>query len=432
MSLHLLRHKDSSIYYYNRRIPKGLTELHEGKSREYFSLNTKDKRIAEVLARQWDVSFDKKWALHLNKVTTLPNISTPLDIPIEVSEVLTESKLKEILSQLLATHQSTSTQDNSNKQSQLDSARYTLDEAFESWKIQKTRPDSTTKEWESTIVLFKEMHGDIPVVEITKAHIAKFRDSFLLKNNKAATVRKRLAGIKSILNMAVDYGKIDYNPALGINVARTPMDNLRQEYELSDLKVIFSCPIYTENYRPDHIGEAAYWVPLIALCTGARLKEILQLTPKDIIRDNATGIYFFDFHNRGEGNSLKTRVSLRQVPVHNKLLKLGLLDYLKGLNGSPKLFPKVTSSNSYSQWWARYTRRIGVWVENSKVFHSFRHTFISTARACGIPEDYRGILEGHSTGKGSAKDYGMYSLESKNKWLQKIHYKGLDLSHIIK
>lgn len=309
---------------------------------------------------------------------------------------------------------------------------YSLDNAFDSWVLQKKRPEASIKEWRSTLVLFKSLHGDIPVAEISKAHIAEFRDYFLKLNLKADTVRKRLTAISSVLKMAVDNDAINFNPALSIKVAKNPMDNQRMEYSLENLRTIFSSPIFTSTLRPKFIGEAAYWVPLIALFTGARQDEILQLTPADIIKDEPTNSYYFDFNTRSEGKSLKTAVSLRQTPIHKELIKIGLLDYHETIKNEAKLFPRVSSANSFSSWWTKYSAEIGVWVIKSKVFHSFRHNFITASRSSGIPEDYRAVIEGHTAGKGAAYDYGTYTLDSKNKWLQKLKFKGLDLSHLYK
>ena len=51
--------------------------------------------------------------------------------------------------------------------------------------------------------------------------------------------------------------------------------------------------------------EAAYWLPLLALYTGARLEELGQLRKKDIKESN--GIWYINITDEAEGASLKTR-----------------------------------------------------------------------------------------------------------------------------
>ena len=75
-----------------------------------------------------------------------------------------------------------------------------------------------------------------------------------------------------------------------------------------------------------------YWVVNIAAYTGARLREIVQLTINDLeLKDN---IWCFSFNKRN-GEKIKNLSSCRHVPVHPKLLEFGLLDYLASCQQNP-------------------------------------------------------------------------------------------------
>jgi len=65
------------------------------------------------------------------------------------------------------------------------------------------------------------------------------------------------------------------------------------------------------------------------------------------------------------------------------------------------------------------------------VFHSFRHSFKDACRECGIEEAIHDALTGHSGG-GVGRSYGgqMYPLPPLIKAMEKLKYKGLDLSHL--
>ena len=53
--------------------------------------------------------------------------------------------------------------------------------------------------------------------------------------------------------------------------------------------------IFTHGDRPKAgRGEASFWLPLMALFTGARLNELAPLTAADVKTDVATGIVFID------------------------------------------------------------------------------------------------------------------------------------------
>ena len=100
----------------------------------------------------------------------------------------------------------------------------------------------------------------------------------------------------------------------------------------------------------------------------------------------------------------------RKVPVHPELIRLGILDYLKGaVKRSPLpgdagwLFPvtdrshKVCNqSSAWGAWMGRYLTQCGIQTD-TLTFDSFRHTFKHFCRAAGIPEDHQDAMTGHTT-----------------------------------
>ena len=85
-----------------------------------------------------------------------------------------------------------------------------------------------------------------------------------------------------------------------------------------------------------------YWVPLIALFTGARLAEILQLVSDDIRQEE--NIWIFDINEEGDDEKhVKTERSKRLVPIHSTLIKLGFIKFVEHRKKtSSKLFPEET------------------------------------------------------------------------------------------
>jgi hypothetical protein len=78
-------------------------------------------------------------------------------------------------------------------------------------------------------------------------------------------------------------------------------------FEIADLQVIFKTPVFTVGERPKGgKGEASFWLPLLALFTGARLGELSSLRASDVARDDAIGAISF-YVNPKAGKSLKTR-----------------------------------------------------------------------------------------------------------------------------
>jgi integrase len=142
-------------------------------------------------------------------------------------------------------------------------------------------------------------------------------------------------------------------------------------------------------------------VPLIALYSGMRLGEILQLLKLDVREEN--GIWYFDV-NKGDcddGKSLKTASSKRRVPLHRVLLDLGFVDYVNSGHQSGRIFPEIKKgsdgyhSHHFSKWWGRFAGHVG-FKSSRTAFHSFRHNFLDALRAAETPEYINKALAGHA------------------------------------
>lgn len=144
------------------------------------------------------------------------------------------------------------------------------------------------------------------------------------------------------------------------------------------------------------------WGPLIGLYTGARLNEICQLEVADI--KMIDGIWCFDFNDEGEGKSLKNTASRRVVPIHDRLLELGILERLETLRlrGVTRFFPEFefTSKEGYGRalgrWFnERFLVQLGI-KSKDLVFHSFRHTMVTRLLQAGIEENLVKAIVGHT------------------------------------
>jgi len=145
----------------------------------------------------------------------------------------------------------------------------------------------------------------------------------------------------------------------------------------------------------------------IAQYTGMRLSEICQLHADDIIKSE--DIWCISV-NKNEGKVLKTESSRRVIPIHGAILDEGFLDFVPKegrLFPSAKADGKANAGRLVSRWFTRYRREMGITSER-KVFHSFRHTFVTAAREVMSEETYTKIT-GHSTGKVN-RGYGKISI----------------------
>lgn len=167
----------------------------------------------------------------------------------------------------------------------------------------------------------------------------------------------------------------------------------REPYTPQDLKRIFEHDFFRQT---QHQHPYQYWIPHIALFTGARINEIAQLYLDDI--DQFEGYWAFHFcaitgdvddgstNVRRPDMRRKTGASARLTPIHPKLIELGLLAFRDSVRAEKhqRLFPELPYSTKggygtrASRWYMEEFLRPKVGITNpSKVFHSFRHTVIT-------------------------------------------------------
>ncbi len=254
-------------------------------------------------------------------------------------------------------------------------------------------------------------------------------------------INKQLGALSAVLEWAAQNGHFDSlpnwsNPTVGVK----PQDRKRKErrlsYDISDLNLIFGFPVFASGERPlGGGGEAAKWLPLLALFSGARLEELGQLRTTDVGREGE--ISFIDINTHDDGKRVKNCHSRRKVPIHPQLVALGFLDYVeeRRLQDDSRLFPELRPDDhgqvtgNWSRWWGRYARRNGL-TDVRKVFHSFRHTFKSACREAALGKEIHDAITGHSSGDvGDAYGEG-YPVSVLGYEIAKVSYPGLDLSHL--
>ena len=204
--------------------------------------------------------------------------------------------------------------------------------------------------------------------------------------------RKDVESLKTAINaISTEISDIDY-------------ESKKRGFTESELTTIFvddnSAP---DNYAKGFKNPIHFWLPLIALYTGARLAEICQLHLSDIKAVKALSSdaehWCFDI-NDDDDKKLKTKQSRRQIPIHKNLIDAGLLDFADNLRseGQIKLFTDAARASdqfgSQSQWFGIYSGKAGI-TDKATSFHSFRHNFCGHLSAHHTPEDLVIALTGH-------------------------------------
>lgn len=272
----------------------------------------------------------------------------------------------------------------------------------------------------------------------------------------AANVNAYLGNFSTFMNWAVTEEFLDRNPARGL---RLPDDvakrDKRHPFSARQLALIFGAPLYTgcvdgeRGYAlvgPARPRNARYWIPLIALHTGMRLNEICQLDVVDV-RDVA-GIPCLCVSVSSLVGSvdkrLKTRASDRLIPIHRKLLDLGLVAYAhqKRSAGETKLFGEITCGPrgvravAFSKWFTQFLDAAGARRQRTS-FHSFRHNFRDELRIARIDFDVAMALGGwagrSSTSAPVSESYGRgIRVDVLQNAMSLLNFSDVDLSHIQK
>ncbi|WP_409747059.1 site-specific integrase [Brevundimonas sp.] len=273
--------------------------------------------------------------------------------------------------------------------------------------------------------------------------IAKAKDTADTATLSAETANgKYLDPLRGIFDWAKKTGRVHSNPFTGINVstAKSGSGDERRDFRIEELRALFSAPLFTGSasdqgfglYQPgtERVDDWRYWLPIMALYSGARLNELCGLRLDDFEEED--GVSFF--HVRpSDDRGLKTTSSKRVVPVHAELVGLGLLVEVDRLRraGGERLFPDLTPgprgylSHKPSKFYGRFIERV-LGKQEGVVFHSFRHTFITGLRKARVPREVRTALVGHEDG-GVHEAYGSEPMDRLNEAVQAVGWPTLDL-----
>ena len=280
-------------------------------------------------------------------------------------------------------------------------------DAFDAWVAIRQKPRRTQQAYKRHADQFVALMGDLPLNAVSRTMGIEFRDklqAWAIENGKTATTADNmLVSLRALFNVARDKGWLTGNPLerLRVEIGGKESEG-REPWTKEELSLIFSDPLWTKHVIPTDKKagkEAAYWMPLIACYTGARLAEIAQLWTDDIATE--PGKEAFEFRADSERDQkLKNSGSWRAVPMHPELIRLGFCDYVKSLpKGS--LFPHLPKEGQngagaqFGKWFGTFKKAKG-FTSPAKSFHSFRHLVATELRLAGATDAQADAITGHA------------------------------------
>jgi len=210
----------------------------------------------------------------------------------------------------------------------------------------KAWTDTTAKDFGSVYALFVRIVGDLPIAEIEDDQIMVYLEKLKKLppniNKNPVYIRKdideiiaqapteciavrtinknieRISGLFKWASRKRKYG-VSYNPAANLSLDEDGLPK-RLPFTATDLASLFSSEEFTtRSFLHPHY----YWLMPLGLLTGARLGELCQLYVSNfMILD---GIACLEISDTQEGQRVKNGSARRFVPVHEKLIELGLL-----------------------------------------------------------------------------------------------------------
>jgi integrase len=314
------------------------------------------------------------------------------------------------------------------------------------------------REWKDLLMLY-------PVKATETKVFAGMEIAQIVQHNKTVakpvlqhrTVNRYLSSLGAFCNWLEAHGYVESNPTEGQFLAKDKRKKVFP-FTVEKLNTLFHSPLFTGCQSADaprfwnkpgnvQVRDHRFWVPLVMLYSGARPAEIAQLLTSDVRQ--VQGHWIIDItetdgdpEDMDQFKTVKTPGSLRVVPVHRELVKLGFLEYHRSAKeaGHTRLFPQAERNSrgqmiaDFSRDFGRYLTKIGVKDGRGICLYSFRHGAFDAMRQAGYLDEEFNFIFGHVSGNAVTRGYGVTSqgvLEKRVELINAIAYPDLSLGHLV-
>jgi len=238
----------------------------------------------------------------------------------------------------------------------------------------------------------------------------------IIAQNKGASLHKSsFDGYRSPVSQFVEWAKEEYEGAFdGVVIrdikykgSRVGGEEGQRAFKPDEIDKLFRCK-EMQGYCKSRNDVGKFWLPAIGLYTGMRVNEICQLNPfTDILKKDNVWCFLISAITEAAPDiekSVKSGIE-RTVPIHSKLIMLGLLEYVDALKraGYKRMFPNDTPHNNRAAGntarnFRRYIEEIGLRDEakDNRIvgMHAFRNNIITVASKGGFIRELMPIV-GH-------------------------------------
>lgn len=290
-----------------------------------------------------------------------------------------------------------------------------MSEVFDEYSKDK-RDSNSLKEktlayYKGGLKLFIATVGNLPINEVDKPAMRKFRDSL---TGSDSNKNKRLMGMSSVFTWAIANDYNINNPFIGSKITIAGhAQGQRDGFTTQEAQQVFK---HLDNPKNIRFKDHHKLICKMLAYSGARLNEIAQLYCDDI--QEKDDIWFISINDNKADKSVKNTNAIRNVPLHISIVEQVLTRKNKLKTG--RLFPELTNPTvgygaRYSAWFTTNVKKRLILREETTL-HSFRHTVATQLQQADVAETVTAQLLGHSRGETlSYTHYGKGALLAKLK-----------------
>lgn len=292
---------------------------------------------------------------------------------------------------------------------------------------------------------FIELHGDLPLEELTIAHLREYvaaiehlpavTSSKKLRGQKlpdllriaaaekltpisVKTRAKHVAMLKALTSFAPGQGYLAADPWGAFQFiapkGKHSVQKARAPFAGQQVAQVLAMASKADPATIDH------WAPLLAAYQGARREEIGQLTGGDVFE--VDGVWVIRITDEGEGQKFKNAASFRTIPLHTAIITAGFHTFAAGRPKGEFLFREAERwrgklnpmradvrgrlTEPFGKRFSRQLRDKLNIKDKRLTFHSFRHAWEDAAEDADMPQTHRRDLAGRSKTGDSQAGYG--------------------------
>lgn len=272
---------------------------------------------------------------------------------------------------------------------------------------------------------FEKINGNPRLSEITKQHVRAYRDSLATCGYAESTAKLSFKRLKTMLIFATEDDYLTQNPAATLPWAWPHVESIAEADDKARRTFTHEeAKSYLDAAAKRPVTDRTRWIIILMMYSGARGEEVSQLSPDDVKKIG--DIWCLSIHDR-EWRKLKTSNSLRDIPIHKRILELGFLDFVASRKGRQLLFsnrPATGETRCYPRNAddVRAVLRNDAKITDRRVVpYSTRHTVKDCLRLSEATKYVEDRILGHgSTANKIADSYGEAQIVILKKWIDAI------------